>query len=127
MMRIKDKDKLMGRFKKPYTSKSSKKPLILEVQTPNHNHIKRAPVKNFRSSKKNIKIDNNSSVISINTLIQTSTNDINSLKSQALDKSLSKKPTFLKKKSGSILKRKKSKYEPSKLLDYYSRSSFQKI
>ena len=127
MLRLKDSEKLMGRFKKCQLSKSSKKPLTLGVQTPNNNHIKRSQKTNFRSGKKKIKVEENSSVISINTLIKSSHNDIKKIKSQNKDKPLVK-PMFLKKKtSGSILKHKKNKYEPSKLLDYYSRSSFQKI
>jgi hypothetical protein len=130
MLRFKDKDKMMGRFQRSLHSNSTKKHLAMGVQTPNNNHIKIAQKKNFRSSKKTNKmsIENNSSVISINTLIKSSQNDVTKPKIKGVGTKELVKPLFMKKKnSGSILKHKKNKYEPSKLLNYYSRSSFQKV
>ena len=126
MMRTKDKEKLVGRFKKSFQSTATKKAIVLGVHTPNHNHIHKSQKNHFRSTKKKSTIDNNSSVISINTLIK-STNETKQ-PANVVKEEKGTKPMFLKKKnSGSILKRKKNKYEPSKLLDYYSRSSFQKV
>lgn len=122
MLRSKEKGQLVGRFKKSFQSSNSKQKSISKIQTPNHNHLHRGHKPHFRTSKKKVMIENNSSVISINTLVKSSQHDVLPKGKEKSQQVLSKK-----RKSGSILKHKKNKYEPSRLIEYYSRSSFQKV
>lgn len=126
-MRLKHNDKKLGRFQKSLHANSMKAALGLGVVGSNMNHIQRSQ-KKLRLSKKTNPVEENSSVISINTLMKSG-QDSGKRSGKRLNESVKEvsKPVFVKKKAtGSILKHKKCKYEPSKLVDYYSKSSFQK-
>ena len=129
MFALKNRKKLLRSLKQPSASSQDHS---------NRNHLFSSQKPGFSSKAPDSQSEeDNNSVISVNTLIENK--DSGSIdqnkkakkerprKSQMQIRGIGQKNLFLKKKtSASILRSRKGKFQPSGLVEYYSRSSFQK-